>query len=993
MMLRISGKHAFICQKNVEMFHITKKWNGHRHRGKNFELFQPDFNKLLFQGKEAKNKKSEGLKYALLGTMCSMKGEFKKAIEYHKLYLSITKELGDKEDERIAYSSLGIAFYKLGDFKQALHYHNLHLRMAKEAGNKAEEGSAYCNLGHAFHGLSDFKKAEEYHSLDLAIAKEIGSKAAKARAYGNLGNAFYGFGDFKKGIEYHHQRLAIVKELGNKAWEGDAYGDLGIGFFHLGNFEKVMEYYNGHLSISREVGDKDMEGRACHNLGNAYYHLGDVRKSIEYYNLRLRIAKELGNKYDEASAYGALGSAFYKLGDFKKAIDYFLLNLSNAEVSGNKAVTGLMHCNLGNAFFSLGDYKKAKEHHIVDLAISKEMRDWAGEGRAYGNLANDFSRLGDLNMTVKYHKLHLGIAKEVGDRTGEGRAHDNLGTVYQRLHMFKEAMKHHRLALRLAKEVGEKAAEGRATGNLGGAFEGLGDVGKAISYYKVFLGIAKEVGDKDMEGHAHQVLGNSLESLGRLSEARECYQSSVRLYNDVRSLLRSKDEWKINFRHKNHSVYNALWRILLKEDKVVEALLAAEEGRAQALTDLMESQYGVPASQSETPRQDTTDFEMLKCIPSTTDFQALDKDTITSWVIVEGKPEAVVRKVFARDVTAFFRVLVRIAYNNIGVGLVGDDASCEDRSMDALREEPLLHEETSLHASTSQERTLNTLYNFIIRPISNLIQGSELIIVPDGPLWLAPYAAFKDSDSKYLCESFRIRLIPSLTSLKMIADCPEEYHCRSGALLVGDPWVAEVTNSKGQKLLEQLKFARMEAKMIGKILNVAPLIGKKATKAEVLHRMSSVALVHIAAHGRDKTGEIALTPDPKRATRIPKEEDYILTVADVLSAQLRARLVVLSCCHSGRGEIKAEGVVGIARAFMGAGARSVLVSLWAIDDEATLEFMRSFYHHLVEGRSASESLNLAMKSLRESDKFSDVKYWAPFVLIGDDVTLEFGAKK
>ncbi|XP_020613814.1 tetratricopeptide repeat protein 28-like isoform X3 [Orbicella faveolata] len=921
--------------------------------------------------------------------MFSARGEFKKAIEYHKLYLSITKERGDKEAERIAYSSLGIAFYKLGDFKKALHYHNLHLGMAKEAGNKVEEGSAYCNLGHAFLGLSDFQKAKEYHNLDLAIAKEIGSKAAEARAYGNLGNAFYGFGDFRKGIEYQHLRLAIVKELGNKAWEGDAYGDLGIGFFNLGDFEKVMEYYTRHLSISREVRDKDMEGRACHNLGNAYYHLGNLRKSIEYYSLRLRIAKELGNKYDEGSAYGALGSAFYKLGDFKKAIDNFLLNLSTAEESGNKAVNGLMHCNLGNAFFSLGDYKKAKEHHRVDLAISKEMRDRAGEGRAYGNLANDFSGLGDLDMAVKYHKQHLSVAKEVGDKTGQGRAHDNLGTVYQRRHMFKEAIEHHKLALGLAKEVGEKAAEGRATGNLGGAFEGLGESDKAISYYKVLLGIAKEVGDKDMEGHAYQVLGNSHESLGHLSEAQECYQSSVRLYNDVRSLLRSKDEWKINFRHKNHFAYNALWRILLKEDKIVEALFAAEEGRAQALTDLMESQYGVPASQSGSRGQDTTDFEMLKCIPSSTSFQALDKDTITSWVIVEGKPEAVGRKVFAHDATTFFRVLVRIAYNSIGVRA---GVSCEDRSMDALREDAF-PDETSQPTSTPQESSLNTLYNIIIRPISNLLQGSELIIAPDGPLWLAPYAAFTDTDSKYLCESFRIRLIPSLTSLKMIADCPEEYHCRSGALLVGDPWLVEVTNSKGQKLLEQLTFAKMEAEMIGKILNVVPLIGKKATKAEVLRRLSSVALVHVAAHGREETGEIALTPDPKRASRIPTEEDYILTIADVLSVQMRARLVVLSCCHSGRGEIKAEGVVGIARAFMGAGARSVLVSLWAIDDEATLEFMRSFYRHLVEGRSASESLNLAMKSLRESDKYSDVKYWAPFVLIGDDVTLEFGAKK
>ena len=78
-----------------------------------------------------------------------------------------------------------------------------------------------------------------------------------------------------------------------------------------------------------------------------------------------------------------------------------------------------------------------------------------------------------------------------------------------------------------------------------------------------------------------------------------------------------------------------------------------------------------------------------------------------------------------------------------------------------------------------------------------------------------------------------------------------------------------------------------------------------------------------------------------------------------------------------------------ARAFLGAGARSVLVTLWAIDDEATMEFMKVFYQQLVHGRSASEALNKAMKSMRESDRFSAVKHWAPFVLIGDDVTLAY----
>ena len=156
----------------------------------------------------------------------------------------------------------------------------------------------------------------------------------------------------------------------------------------------------------------------------------------------------------------------------------------------------------------------------------------------------------------------------------------------------------------------------------------------------------------------------------------------------------------------------------------------------------------------------------------------------------------------------------------------------------------------------------------------------------------------------------------------------------------------------------------------------------------MLKRIGSVVLVHIAAHGNMETGEIALAPNPTRISKIPEEKDYMLKMADVRTAKLRARLVVLSCCHSAQGKVTSEGVVGIARAFLGAGARSVLVSLWAIDDEATMEFMKCFYRHLSLGCRAGVAVHQAMKCLRESEKFGAVKYWAPFFLIGDDVTIE-----
>ena len=107
-------------------------------------------------------------------------------------------------------------------------------------------------------------------------------------------------------------------------------------------------------------------------------------------------------------------------------------------------------------------------------------------------------------------------------------------------------------------------------------------------------------------------------------------------------------------------------------------------------------------------------------------------------------------------------------------------------------------------------------------------------------------------------------------------------------------------------------------------------------------------------------------------------------MADVQAVRLKARLVVLSCCHSGCGEVKFESEVGIARAFLCAGVRSVLASLWAIDNEATLLFVESFLKQLF-----SLALYQAMKSFRETQHFSAVKYWVPFVLIGDDITLEF----
>ena len=979
--------------------------------------------------KELKDKTDEGVAYSRLGTAFLQLNDLKQAMDYFNLSLNLAKDLGHKAEEGRAYSNLGGALESLGDFKQAVYFYNLALCIAKECGDKVLEKDLCINLGNAFQILDDFKKALDYHISALSISKDLASISGQSFAYGGLGNAFRGLGDFKKAldccnlslffaihlgdkagqanayfnlgntvqclgdckiaIEYYHVSLRISKHLGYKAGEREAYGGLGTAFYRLGEFKKALEHHNLALSIAQQLGDRSAEGKAYGGLGAVLNGLGDVKEAVKYHQLAHSIFKQLGNKFNEAGECLSLGNIFTSLGELRKAVEYHNLHLRISKDLGDKAGEGFAYGNLGTVFDNLGDFNKAIEYHNRHLESAKSLGDKDGEGVAYGGLGLASYSLGDFKKALYYHNLRLGIAKDLGDKEREGIAYGNLGSAFLKLGDFQTAIEYYELRLSIAEDIGHKDGIGHAYGELGNAFQCLGDSKTALRYHSLHLNIAKDLGDKTQEGEAYNGIGRSLEGLGLLSEALEHYQSSVRVFNEMRSLLQSKDKWKIGFRNEWNFPYTSLWRVLVKQGKTVEALLAAEEGRAQALADLLASKFDFQASQVWGNGEiQERDVEMFSCISTCTVFLAVNEiqNKINAWVLSKGKPVFHWQKKLDHHGTSNFDSLVQSAYDSHGVRA---HVRCEDRSLDALRGGYKISEgsfEQSSQSQLSNGDPLVALYNNIIGPIADLIQGDELIIVPDGPLWLAPYAALVGPRFKFLCESFRIRLIPSLTSLKMIADCPSEYHSKSGALLVGDPCVADIICDNGERM-KQLPFARQEVQMIGQILKVIPLTGKQATKDEVLKRLSSIALVHIAAHGSTETGEIALSPNPNRPSRAPSEEDFLLRIADVMNVKLRARLVVLSCCHSGQGEIKAEGVVGVARAFMGAGARSVLVSLWAIDDEATLEFMKSFYHYLVDGRSASESLNQAMKSLRESDKYSDVKYWAPFVLIGDDVTL------
>ena len=454
--------------------------------------------------------------------------------------------------------------------------------------------------------------------------------------------------------------------------------------------------------------------------------------------------------------------------------------------------------------------------------------------------------------------------------------------------------------------------------------------------------------------------------------------------------LQVHDKFKISYFDRNVHNYRLLSQFLCANFPN-EAFNIEEFGRARALTDLMSARYSV---ENETPVSLQTWYDVESIVKKESNCACLYisylEQLINLWVVqVENRlifKQIRVNDVFG-SVSRVADLLCREIYREV---LFLAPEQCEDRSWlpsNAYSEQgcerPIVEDENE---NQQPELTPAYVYKMIIAPVADYLDEPEIIIVPDRLFYKVPFAALEEESGKYLSESFRIRIVPSLATLKLIQDSPPDYHSQTGVLIVGDPDVGDVLYKGILQPVSRLSFANKEAKMIGKLFGTQPLLGKQATKQAVLQNIHSVSLIHFACHGNAERGEIVLAPPPL-TDRTPQEEDYLLTMENISKVQLRAKLVVLSCCHSAKGQISAEGVVGIARAFLGSGARSVLAALWAIEDEATEQFMSRFYENLVRGESASESLQQAMKWMRENG-FSEVTQWAPFMLIGDNVTLD-----
>ena len=306
---------------------------------------------------------------------------------------------------------------------------------------------------------------------------------------------------------------------------------------------------------------------------------------------------------------------------------------------------------------------------------------------------------------------------------------------------------------------------------------------------------------------------------------------------------------------------------------------------------------------------------------------------------------------------------------------------------------------------------LKRFYQLLIEPINDLLprqEGARLIIVPERSLFLIPFAALENTSGEPLIARHALSVVPSLQTLALAALRKQPTGDAARSVVVGNPLMPTYIAKPGGRPMDipPLPGAEAEANAIASLLKTTALTGAAATKSAVMSQIAGARYVHLATHGfLDRLTDVAQSGVNPHVREIalfdehdgggvktpgmlalapsssPNNDSGMLTADEIAQSTTTAELVVMSACDSGRGAINDDGVIGLSRAWMAAGAPSVMVTLWTIPDDATKDLMVTFYQQLAAGTRKAEALRLAVLATRA--KYPDPFNWAAFMLIGE----------
>jgi CHAT domain-containing protein/Tfp pilus assembly protein PilF len=692
---------------------------------------------------------------------------------------------------------------------------------------------------------------------------------------------------------------------------------------------------------------------------------------------------------EEASALGNIGGIYERLGQPDRALDFYRQTLAIRQRTGEQIGQAIALSNIGSALAGQGQAEEARVAYEQALPLARAADDHPGgdgpiEATILGNLGSTEAELGRYDAALAAHEQALAIRIALGVRSDEALSRNNIGVVRVYLAQYPQASEQFRAALAIQREVGDAAGEAVTLSNIAYIERAMGQPQAALATYEQAIAIVERL------------------------------RAAVAL-PELRASLAGN--WQ--------AVYAAAVEVLIELNRPAEAFDLAERGRARAMLDQLaggqlDVREGADAellAQEETLRADLARLDRL-----------LRQERAKPSNQRSAEQASALSGQLAARQRAFDDLLARIKLSNPGQAalvsaspltlaevqarlpadatlvvylLTSDQALAFVLSASAFQAVILPAKPAQIWEAVGTMRgsllalgsdppaAAAQLYAWLIAPIRKHLTTPLVGIVPHGVLHYLPFGALPVPASPlslpvreaggegqhYLADDYLLFTLPSASALGY-APGPETEPA-SGVLSVA------FSRAEG---LPALRHADEESRAIAALFAQQPLTGNAATETALRTSAGNARYVHIAAHGQLNTANplfsrLVLAPDGTNDGSLEVHEVYGLDLR-------RTDLVTLSACQTQLGlHSGGDDMVGLSRAFTaGAGAQSVVASLWSVDDEATAALMQAFYTGLRAGLGKAEALAAAQVAVR-SDKihpeWAQPYYWAAFTLSGD----------
>jgi CHAT domain-containing protein/tetratricopeptide (TPR) repeat protein len=920
---------------------------------------------------------------------------------------------------------LSLIYRDLGDYPKA--FDALRKAYKDNINNKYLNSQILLAQGSVFYLSGETDMAEKYYLNALQSASTLNDLHTKSRAMVNLGIIKDIKGNSKDARSYFNEARQIAADINDLDNQALALSELGVSLTFTNNLIDAMYNYLKSYEFYTVLGNRGRLSFLSDNIAKIYMTMFDFNSALKFYNQGIQFAGD--NIRAHILNLIGLADVYNNLSNYAKAIDYYNEARELAGQINEVSLKAEVNKGLGVLNYNLDNYDNALHYFNSFEELTKKSGYTYLDADAYHKIGICLMQIDSLKKSGEYLLMAEASARQVGDNYLEALCLTDLALLNVKMNNLSEASEFIRKAGTLTSKGKFYYLDARVeliSGDISGKFS------DAKKHYEFALNYADKINDPDMKIEAYNSLAKLFDKNNLSDAAHSYYNSAINLVDDISRPLFKSNDVQISYISTKQDIYSSYAEFLLKQKDYLGAFNLIDKSRSRnlmqnltnlklqslvqddkTLNRLYEYNWMIHSGIYSKKQLDsiTIQFNIFKKDLVAGNEQLsefLDNRSTITLSEIQNKlnvGENILSVYSTADNTYLFLINKKglktfstgISKNQVNklLASISPYYGKDNNSEISFYNQDLF----SFNSSGSYE-----FYNKILKePLKEIPKQEKIIIIPSTELIVLPFdflvSGFDDRTSSYSYADkhfliYDYDLSYSTSASAFIAERVNHLSNSNKSLIVGDPAIDTHLSGFAERrgMLENnlgiqrsfallpLKYSKEEVSEIGSILNADKILTQKdATESNFKRNAEFRSIIHLSTHSflYNKQPVIFFS------NVSDSENDGILEASEIVQLKLNSDLVVLSSCNSGLGRInESEGIIGMSKAFFEAGAKSIVVSLWEVNDKYTSRLMTLFYKKLSNGLDKSEALRQAkIEFIKEYSP--NPYYWGAFVLSGD----------